>query len=219
LREGAIDYVAPQLYWEIGKKVADYQILVKWWSENSYGKNLYIGLYASGLKVNSGEAWKKPNEIARQLKMNLKYPQVDGAMFFSAKPFLSNIQGLNDTLRANYYRYPALNPINRNISQNEPSAQVQNLEVLKDKKNAYLIWDKIDEEGGCCVAYYVVYAFKGKKAGDMNNPENIIAKTAENTLDLSKISRKLKGHYTFVVTGVNRYRFESQPSASVSEKI
>ena len=39
LEEGSIDYVAPQLYWEIGKKVADYEVLAKWWSENSYGKN------------------------------------------------------------------------------------------------------------------------------------------------------------------------------------
>ena len=37
LKEGSIDYVAPQLYWEIGKKVADYEILAKWWSENSFG--------------------------------------------------------------------------------------------------------------------------------------------------------------------------------------
>jgi len=28
LKEGTIDYVVPQLYWEIGKKVADYEILV-----------------------------------------------------------------------------------------------------------------------------------------------------------------------------------------------
>jgi uncharacterized lipoprotein YddW (UPF0748 family) len=219
LNEGTIDYVAPQLYWEIGKEIADYEVLIKWWTENSYGKNLYIGLYASGLKVNNTMAWKKPNEIARQLKMNLKYPEVDGAMFFSAKPFLSNIQGLNDTLRTNYYRYPALNPINRNVGKSEPSAQVQNLNILRDKKDAYLIWDKIEEEGGCGVAYYVVYAFAGKKVGDMNNPENIIAKTTENTLDLSKMSSKIKGRYTFVITAVNRYRFESQPSEIVSEKL
>ncbi|MBQ0007298.1 MAG: family 10 glycosylhydrolase, partial [bacterium] len=49
LKKGWIDYVAPQLYWEIGKKAADYKILIEWWNENSFGKNLYIGLYASGL--------------------------------------------------------------------------------------------------------------------------------------------------------------------------
>jgi len=49
LAEGTIDYVTPQLYWEIGKKVANYEVLLKWWIENSYGKNLYIGLIPSSL--------------------------------------------------------------------------------------------------------------------------------------------------------------------------
>ena len=116
LKEGSIDYVVPQLYWEIGKKVADYEVLAKWWSENSYGKNLYIGLYNSQLgSPDANIAWRKGNELARQLNMNLRYPQIDGAVYFSAKPFLKNKQGLNDTLQSNYYKYPALCPINRNI--------------------------------------------------------------------------------------------------------
>ncbi|MDR2824876.1 MAG: family 10 glycosylhydrolase [Prevotellaceae bacterium] len=218
LREGSIDYVAPQLYWEIGKKAADYKVLIKWWSANSYGKNLYIGMYASGLKVNSAVAWKRPNEIARQLALNLQFDEVDGAMFFSAKPFVSNLQGLNDTLRTNYYRFPALNPINRNIA-GEPSAQVQNLVLMKNGKEISLLWNKNNGENGSQVAYYVVYAFKGKKIGDMNNPENIIAKTCYNILNLSKLKQDLRGRYTFVVTAVNRFRIESQASKAVSEKL
>ena len=100
LKEGSIDYVVPQLYWEIGKKVADYEVLVKWWSENSYGKNLYVGLYASQLGSTSApEAWRKGNELMRQLRMNRNYPQVDGAVYFSAAPFMKNKQGLKDSLQ------------------------------------------------------------------------------------------------------------------------
>ena len=43
LREGWIDYVAPQLYWEIGFPLADYTVLLDWWSRYSYGKQVYIG--------------------------------------------------------------------------------------------------------------------------------------------------------------------------------
>lgn len=218
LREGTIDYVTPQLYWEIGKEIADYKVLVKWWTENSYGRNLYIGLYASGLQVNNVAAWKRPNEIARQMKMNLDYPQIDGAMFFSARPFLRNLQGLNDTLQNNYYKYPSLNPLNRNISGN-PSPQPQNVVLLKDGKEAYLIWDKVEGNDGYQVAYYVVYGFKGRSVGDMNDPANIIAKTIENCLDLHKLEQEFKGRYTFVVTAVNRYRIESAASESVSKRL
>jgi len=219
LREGTIDYVVPQLYWETGHKKADYQTLVRWWADNACGKNLYIGLYASGLQVNSAAAWKQPNEIARQMQINRAFEQIDGAVFFSAKPFLSNPQGLIDTLQTNFYRYPALNPVNRNIAPGEPSAEVQNPMILRNKTETVLTWDKVDEEGGCCVAYYVVYAFKGNKAGETNNPENIIAKTVDNALNLNNLQQQLKGRYTFVVTAVNRFRHESQPSVSITERI
>lgn len=219
LKEGSIDYVAPQLYWEIGKKVADYSILAKWWSENSYGKNLYIGLYASLLGSNEANiAWRKGNELTRQLALNKRYPQIDGAVFFSAREFLKNKQGLNDSLRNNYYKYPAICPVNRNIA-GEPSAQPQNIRILKDGSEAYLLWDEVCEEGGCQVSYYVVYAFKGKKIGDLDDPSNILIRTTENCIDLRELEHKFKGYYSFVVTAVNRYKHESIPTEGVTRKM
>jgi uncharacterized lipoprotein YddW (UPF0748 family) len=43
VEKGWIDYNVPQLYWEIGHPVADYTTLFKWWSENNFGSQLYIG--------------------------------------------------------------------------------------------------------------------------------------------------------------------------------
>lgn len=219
LKEGTIDYVVPQLYWEIGKKVADYEILAKWWSENSFGKNLYIGLYNSQLgSADAASAWRKGNELARQLNMNTRFPQIDGAVYFSAKPFLKNKQGLNDTLQSNYYKYPAICPINRNIV-GEPSAQPQNLRIVKDGSDAYLLWDEVDEEGGCQVAYYVVYAFKGKKVGDMNDPSSIVIRTTENCIDLRELNQRFKGNCTFVVTAINRFKHESVPTEGATRRL
>ncbi len=219
LKDGSIDYVMPQLYWEIGKKVADYKVLVKWWADHSYGKNLYIGLYASQLgSPDANASWRKGNELIRQLNLNTQYPQVDGAAFYSAVPFLKNKQGLNDSLQNNLYKYPAICPINRNI-HGEPSAQPQNLRILKDGQEAYLMWDNVNEEGGCQIAYYIVYAFKGKKVGDMNNPANILVRTTDNCIDLHDFNQKFKGHYAFVVTAVNRYKYESVPTEGVTRKL
>lgn len=219
LKEGTIDYVVPQLYWEIGKKVADYNILAKWWSENSYGKNLYIGLYASQLgSKDANVAWRTGNELVRQLHVNKNYPQIDGAVYFSAKGFLKNKQGLNDSLQANFYKYPALCPVNRNIP-GEASAQPQNIRIVKDGSDAYLMWDDVNEEGGCQLAYYVVYAFKGKFIGDMNDPSNILIRTTENCIDLREFEHKFKGYYSFVVTAVNRYKHESIPTQGVTRKM
>lgn len=219
LQEGTIDYVVPQLYWEIGKKVADYAVLAKWWSENSFGKNLYIGLYASQLgNKQANDAWRKGNELARQLNHNKQYSQIDGAVYFSAKGVMKNLQSLNDTLRKNHYKYPALTPVNRNI-KGEESAEPQNLRVVKDDSEAYLLWDKVEEEGGCQIAFYVVYAFKGKKVGDFNDPENIIARTIDNCVDIRQLNKKYHGYYTFVVTAINKYKHESIPTYSVTRKL
>lgn len=219
LREGNIDYVVPQLYWEIGKTVADYEVLVKWWSQNSYGKNLYIGLYNSQLgSTTAPAAWRKGNELVRQLNMNKLYPQVDGACYFSARPFLKNKQGLNDSLQNNFYKYPAIIPINRNI-RGSASAQPENIRVIKDDDEAYLLWDNVIDDGGNRIAYYVVYAFKGKKVGDMNDPQNILARTTENCFNMREAEHKLKGNYTFVVTAVNRYKYESVPTQGIIRRM
>lgn len=218
MKEGNIDYVVPQLYWEIGKKVADYQTLIKWWSDNTYGKNLYIGLYASGLYENTTPAWKNGNELARQLKLNQNFPKVEGAVYFSASTFNRNPKGLLDTLRNNYYKYPALQPVCRNIN-GEASAQPQNLRIIKDGKEAYLLWDEVNEDGGCKVMYYVVYGFKGKEIGNMNDPSNIVALTTEACVDLRELDRKFKGRCTFVVTAVNRFKWESVPTQGVSRRL
>ena len=188
-------------------------------SENAYGKNLYVGLYASQLgSPEANSAWRKGNELVRQLNMNKRFPQIDGAVYFSAKGFLKNKQGLTDSLQNNFYKYPAICPINRNI-QGEPSAQPQNIRVLRDGKDAYLLWDEVNEEGGCQVAYYIVYAFKGKKVGDLNDPANILVRTTENCINLRELNQKFRGNFTFVVTAVNRYKHESVPTQGVIRRM
>ena len=72
---------------------------------------------------------------------------------------------------------------------------------------------------GCATAYYVVYAFKGKKTGNMDNPANILCRTTDNCIDLNELGKRFKGTYTFVVTTVNKYKHESTPTYGVTRKL
>jgi uncharacterized lipoprotein YddW (UPF0748 family) len=108
LRNGWIDYVAPQLYWEFGHKAAPYEVLIDWWSKHTYGKHCYIGLgiYRAG----SNDAWKDSTLIPRQIELLRNTPNMQGMIFFSSKTFNKNPNGWNDSLRTNYFKEPALIP-------------------------------------------------------------------------------------------------------------
>ena len=108
LKKGWIDYVTPQLYWEIGHNLADYETLIKWWSQHTYGKHCYIGIgiYRAG----SNDAWKDKTQLPRQINMLRNTPNMHGMMFFSSKTFEKNPNGWNDSLRLNYFKEPALPP-------------------------------------------------------------------------------------------------------------
>ncbi len=100
LINGWIDYVIPQLYWEKGNHFGDFTSLVQWWSENSYGKPLYIGqaLYKSAVGKNG---WRQPDELTNQINYLRSNDKVRGFAFYSA----SNIGKLSSdqakTLREN----------------------------------------------------------------------------------------------------------------------
>ena len=108
LKNGWIDYVVPQLYWEFGHRAAPYEVLVDWWARHTYGRQLYIGLgiYRAG----SNAAWRDRTLLIRQIQALRSYPQIQGAVYFSSKSFEKNPYGWNDSLQNNYYRYPALIP-------------------------------------------------------------------------------------------------------------
>jgi uncharacterized lipoprotein YddW (UPF0748 family) len=105
-----VDYVAPQLYLEIGHDKIAYEKLLDWWSQNSYGRHIYIGhgIYRAGER---SKAWKNPDELPNQIKLLRQYNNVQGSIYFSSKSFNNNPNGWNDSLRNNYYREPARIPV------------------------------------------------------------------------------------------------------------
>jgi uncharacterized lipoprotein YddW (UPF0748 family) len=108
LKKDWIDYVAPQLYLEIGNAKVPYEKLLDWWSKHTYGRQCYIGLgiYRAG----SNPAWKDVRQLPRQLEALRNTPNVQGAIYYSSKTFDRNPNGWNDSLKNNYYKEPALIP-------------------------------------------------------------------------------------------------------------
>lgn len=96
IKNNYIDYVVPQLYWEIGYSIADYSKLVSWWNNEVSGSNvnLYIGQGIYKDKVAS--------EIYSQLELNQKYNEIDGSVFYTTSDILNNRGNCKDSIKLFY---------------------------------------------------------------------------------------------------------------------
>ncbi|HNP20673.1 MAG TPA: family 10 glycosylhydrolase [Panacibacter sp.] len=110
LRNGWIDYVAPQLYWEIGHRLCDYTLLLDWWGRHSYGKHVYIGHGVYRTQENPTTAWFNKKELPNEIAMLRNNSAIQGSIYFSAVSILRNPNGWADSLRLNEYSRPALLP-------------------------------------------------------------------------------------------------------------
>ncbi|RYY53876.1 MAG: hypothetical protein EOO09_16370 [Chitinophagaceae bacterium] len=119
-----IDYVAPQLYWEIGHRLADYRELVEWWANHAFGRHVYIGHGIYRATENS-LPWKRPEELPDQIRLLRSYPTIQGSAFYSSRTFSFNPNGWNDTLRNNYYRVPVTVPVMEWLPEHGPVGATQ----------------------------------------------------------------------------------------------
>ncbi|GAB2934111.1 glycoside hydrolase family 10 protein [Streptomyces mayteni] len=106
VREGWIDYVLPQVYWEIGNSAADYAELVSWWSEVARGTGvaLYVGeaVYKVGDRAQPA-AWQDPAELSRHLTLCADHPEVGGNVFYSATQVAADPLGAMSRVVRDHY--------------------------------------------------------------------------------------------------------------------
>nr|WP_142246115.1 family 10 glycosylhydrolase [Bacillus sonorensis] len=111
IKQGYLDYIAPQIYWSIGFAPASYDILVDWWKHETEGRpiHLYIGQAAYKINQNADPAWSDPEEYPRQIALN-RSSDIPGSIHFSLKDLNRNPLGIKDRLINDLYHHPALIP-------------------------------------------------------------------------------------------------------------
>lgn len=212
LQKGWIDYVTPQLYLEIGHDKIAYEKLLDWWSRNAFGKHVYIGHGIYRVDEKNSVRWKDPSELPRQLQLLRSNPQVQGSIYFSSKSFDRNPNGWNDSLRNNYYRYPALLPPMPWLGQRSPAAPA----VTMVSKKGSLLYCKVQpaKNSPVAVKYYVIYRFPaGRPIGELiNNGSSIysiLVKPAGFEEQLPMADGNLS--FQYYVTAVGKNNIESEP--------
>ena len=95
-----IDYICPQIYWEMSHKTAPFDVLCKWWSSVVDGTNvdLYIGhaLYKNA-------TWSDKTEIPRQIEFARSWYGYKGSSFYGYDQIKNNNDGMRDNLARVFY--------------------------------------------------------------------------------------------------------------------
>ncbi|MDB5025354.1 MAG: family 10 glycosylhydrolase [Mucilaginibacter sp.] len=216
VKEGWVDYIAPQLYWNFGYHLAAFENLLDWWSDNTYGRHLYIGQAAYRINEPKSKAFRNPAELPNQIKYLRDNPRVQGSVFFSANSLMRNPLGFTDSLRTNYYRYPALPPPMLWLDSVPPNAP-KNLLGKSAGNDVKLNWETPDTAKDKEPVYgYVVYRFDGTDTVNLTNPKYILhIQYDADTAYEDKTAQRGKT-YLYVVTAIDRIKNESEPTPTIA---
>ena len=218
IQQGWIDYINPQVYFPFYYRAAPYEKLVDWWSNNTFGKHLYIGQGAYRA-MEKREGWREKTQIPDQIRYLRTNARVQGSVFFSSKSLRDNLAGVNDSLRTNFYKLAALQPAMLwldGISPNVP----RELRVQVTEKSVQLSWEKpLKAKDGDYAYGYVIYRFTEGEHISIDNPKNILKisfdASATTFIDMDALP---DSRYTYVVTAIDRLKNESESSNLVGIK-
>lgn len=207
--KGWVDYVVPQVYWEIGHSLADYERLVNWWASHASGRPLYIGqdVERSVKAVDPKNATR--NQQAPKLQQARTTKGVQGNCFWYSAALTRNEGNYAYELQEDYHLFPALQPLMPFIDDKAPGKPVNAKAVWTDD-GYVLFWTAPKAKGAMDTArQYAIYCFaKGEKI-NLTTPEHLLAITNKTFYRLPY--NRGRERFTYVVTALDRLQNESKP--------
>ncbi|MBR5435420.1 MAG: family 10 glycosylhydrolase [Muribaculaceae bacterium] len=204
--KGWVDYMLPQLYWELEHKAASTLVLADWWSRWTNGRRMYYGqdVRKTMTKPDLPPSTDK-NQLAHKIRLTRENPNVHGNCWWPGYAITENVEGVADSLATNFQSTVALVPTYPWISDKAPKA-VGNLRVEGNS----LVWnsDKIKNKTEDAVKWVVYYFPKGK-AIDLDDAAAIQCVTWRKQYAIPADKR----HGTYVVTSLSRVNEESKPTS------
>lgn len=132
LSEGSVDYLSPQIYWDINDAGQEYNVLTEWWGKECkrFGKHCYPSIGVYRLAKKSTEAITDINgieqimalqstsdakayslqEIVDEINVNRNNAanNVHGCIFFSTKQITGSVAGLGEYIYQNAFQKKAI---------------------------------------------------------------------------------------------------------------
>lgn len=216
VEKGWVDYLVPQIYWEIGHKTADYETLIQWWARHASNSVLVIGQDVERTVKAADLENPQINQMPAKYRLQRTLRGVQGSCQWYSAAVVRNEGGYATALKQAYHRTPALQPRMPHLD-NKPPKKPSHLKAMWMPDGYYLFWTapkaktEMDEAKN-----YVVYRFAPGQKMNLENADNIVCITREKMLKLPYHNGKTK--YTYVVTALDRLQNESK-GAKVKVKL
>jgi len=210
VNNGWIDYCVPQIYWQIGHPLADYATLIAWWNKYAANRPLFIGEDVERTVNNADPQNPSANQMEAKHRLHQQMQNVEGTELWYSRVVVDNLGNYGHTLRNNYWRTPALQPLMPFIDGKAPKSP-RKLKALWTSDGYMLFWKAPKGKGWKDEAVkYVVYRFaKGEKKN--LDATKIVAITTHTYLALPYSHGSEQ--WTYVVTALDRMSNESKGSA------
>ncbi len=219
--EGWVDYINPQVYWEIGLPVANYAVLVPWWANVVSGTDVHLYIGQAAYKVGTSGQWLDPAELSRHITFNRDYPQVKGDVYFSARSLRANPLGAVDRLVSEQYSRPALIPVIEHLGGRPPAPPV--ITTARRTTEGVTLSFRSTATGRQPATdravSYAIYRFDGQfrpRQCDLADARHLIGTVRADRDTGQFIDTQVESGrtYTYVATALSRLHRESGPSPS-----
>lgn len=156
--KGWVDYMLPQLYWELEHSAASSEKLAYWWNDNANGRHMYFGQAVRKTmdKHDTGKS-SDPNQLAHKILLSRELKNVQGNCWWPAYDVTKNYRGVADSLALKEQSEIALVPSYPWIDSVAPDA-VGDLKATATKRNVTLRWKAPSTDDPMQVArFFVIY--------------------------------------------------------------
>jgi uncharacterized lipoprotein YddW (UPF0748 family) len=208
VNNGWVDYCAPQLYWEIGNRAADYQTLIKWWDKFANNRPLFIGESVERTVKASDLSNPNINQMPAKHKLHQEAHHVDGTVLWYAQAVTDDLGNYGSVLRTAYWKYHALQPLMPFIDKKQPK-KPRKVKAVWTSDGYILFWSvPRGKSWGDIARQYVIYRFANGEKIDIENPAKIVSITSDTFYKLPY--DKGNKRCTYVVTALDRISNESK---------
>lgn len=206
-KNGWVDYIAPQLYWNLDTKAAPSRKLAKWWNDNANGVDVYIGQEVKRTMDVADPGNNDSNELDTKVRLSRSLQNVKGNIWWHGYWVTGNYKGAADSLAMKYQSTIALPPVYGDPAKSP--RPVKEIKIDRTKNGTFLTWEgpsRGHNQHETDVVRYVIYEFFPGEAQDIDDAQTIIAVTPFNK---ARIDDE-KG-VTYAVTCLDRMNRESKP--------